>query len=146
MRIHLYIVFLGQLWKLNNDMKLLNKNGNWKHQEKAWTLTAEESEGNIEDQSSGKVLGLLNDGTEIGTLVVLESKKRSVCSEGQKWLRDYADEGGWFRLKNPLSGRALTAQDSTSTVISGITYSMILPLYRLKSIIDIIYICTFFRL
>ena len=127
-------------------MNLLNKNGKWMHQKKAWTLTAEESEGNIEDQSSGKVLGLLNDGTEIGTLVVLESKKRSVCSEGQKWLRDYADEGGWFRLKNPLSGRALTAQDSTSTVISGITYSMILPLYRLKSIIDIIYICTFFRL
>ena len=103
-------------------MKLLNKNGKWLHQEKAWTLTAEESEGNIEDQSSGKVLGLLNDGTEIGTLVVLESKKRSVCSEGQKWLRDYADEGGWFRLKNPLSGRALTAQGTTSTVIAGTAY------------------------
>ena len=108
-------------------MNLLNKNGKWMHQKKAWTLNAEESEGNIEDQSSGKVLGLLNDGTEIGTLVVLESKKRSVCSEGQKWLRDYADEGGWFRLKNPLSGRALTAQDSTSTVIAGIAYSIILP-------------------
>ena len=106
-------------------MKLLNKNGKWMHQEKAWTLTAEESEGNIEDQSSGKVLGLLNDGTEIGTLVVLESKKRSVCSEGQKWLRDAADEGGWFRLKNPLSGRVLTAQDQTIISIAG-TLSIIL--------------------
>ena len=108
-------------------MNLLNKNGKWMHQEKAWTLTAEESEGNIEDQSSGKVLGLLNDGTEIGTLVVLESKKRSVCSEGQKWLRDYADEGGWFRLKNPLSGRVLTAQDQTIISITG-TLFMILAL------------------
>ena len=139
-------------------MKLLNKNGKWMYQEKAWTLTAEESEGNIEDQSSGKVLGLLNDGTEIGTLVVLESKKRSVCSEGQKWLRDAADEGGWFRLKNPLSGRVLTAQDQTIISITGTSFSFkkmfldptylkvavsyyILPLY-----IVYLYICTFNRL
>ena len=100
-------------------MKLLNQNGPWVHQENAWTLTAEGSEGNIEDQSSGKVLGLLNNGTDIGTLVVLESKKRSVCSKGQKWLRDTADEGGWFRLKNPLSGGVLTAQDQTIISITG---------------------------
>ena len=110
---------LGQLWKMNNNMKLLNQNGSWVHQEKAWTLTAEGSEGNIEDQFSGKVLGLLNNDTEIGTLVTLESKKRSVCSEGQKWLRDVTDEGGWFRLKNPLSGRVLTVQDQTITSITG---------------------------
>ena len=110
---------------MNNNMKLLNQNGSWVHQEKAWTLTAEGSEGNIEDQLSGKVLGLLNNGTEIGTPVILESKKRSVCSEGQKWLRDAADEGGWFRLKNPLSGRVLTAQDQTIISIAG-TLSIIL--------------------
>ena len=115
------------------------------HQEKAWTLTAEQSEGNIEDQSSGKVLGLLNDDTEIGTLVVLESKKRSVCSKGQKWLRDFADEGGWFRLKNPLSGRALTAQDSTTTVIAGILYDFALLYIDLNPAL-ISYICTFNRL
>ena len=112
-------MLLGQLWKMNNNMKLINKNGLWMHQEKAWTLTAEGSEGNIEDQLSGKVLGLLNNNTDIGTLVILESKKRSVCSEGQKWLRDAADEGGWFRLKNPLSGRVLTAQDQTIISITG---------------------------
>ena len=109
-------------------MKLINKNGSWMHQENAWTLTAEESEGNIEDQLSGKVLGLLNNGTEIGTMVILESKKRSVCSEGQKWLRDVANEGGWFRLKNPLSGRVLTAQDQTIISITG-TLFMILVLF-----------------
>ena len=103
------------------------------HQEKAWTLTAEGSEGNIEDQLSGKVLGLLNNGTEIGTLVILESKKRSVCSEGQKWLRDAADEGGWFRLKNPLSGRVLTAQDQTIISITG-TFFIILALFKRMSL------------
>ena len=89
-------------------MKLVNKNGDWIYHDNAWTITAEGSVGNIEDQSSGKVLGLLNDGKEMGTLVILESKKRSLCSEGQKWLRDMNDEDGWFRLKNPLSGKFLT--------------------------------------
>ena len=77
------------------------------YQDNAWTITAEGSVGNIEDQSSGKVLGLLNDGKDMGTLIILESKKRSLCSEGQKWLRDMNDENGWFRLKNPLSGKVL---------------------------------------
>ena len=133
---------------MNNNMKLLNKNGSWVHQEKAWTLTAEGSEGNIEDQLSGKVLGLLNNGTEIGSHVILESKKRSVCSEGQKWLRDAADEGGWFRLKNPLSGRVLTAQDQTIISITGQC-----PIYQHYFMIFLalyhsIYlsICTFHRL
>ena len=100
-------------------MKLLNKNGEWMYQEKSWTITAEGSEGNIEDQLSGQVLGLVNDVTDIGTLVVLESKKRSVCSEGQKWLRDVEDMNGWFRLRNPLSGKVLTAQTSTITALAG---------------------------
>ena len=111
--------FVGQLWKLTNEMKLINKNGNWMHDNLAWTITAEGSEGNIEEQSSGKVLGLLNDATDIGTPVGLESKKRSVSSDGQKWLRDIADVNGWFRLKNPLSGRVLTAQSSTVIAIAG---------------------------
>ena len=95
------------------------------HENFAWTITAEGSEGNIEEQSSGKVLGLLNDSTDIGTTVVLESKKRSVSSDGQKWLRDIADVNGWFRLKNPLSGRVLTAQSSTVTAIAGKNFYII---------------------
>ena len=100
-------------------MKLINKNGNWMYQDNTWTITAEGSVGNIEDQSSGKVLGLLNDGKDMGTLVILESKKRSLCSEGQKWLRDMNDEDGWFRLKNPLSGKVLTAQTSSIIALTG---------------------------
>ena len=100
-------------------MKLMNKNGDWIYQDNAWTITAEGSVGNIEDQSSGKVLGLLNDGKDMGTLVILESKKRSLCSEGQKWLRDMNDENGWFRLKNPLSGKVLTAQTSSIIALTG---------------------------
>ena len=100
-------------------MKLMNKNGDWIYQDNAWTITAEGSVGNIEDQSSGKVLGLLNDGKDMGTLVILESKKRSLCSEGQKWLRDMNDEDGWFRLKNPLSGKVLTAQTSSIIALTG---------------------------
>ena len=47
-------------------MKLINSNGNWLHQGNAWTITAEGSEGNIEDQTSGRVLGILNDAFDIG--------------------------------------------------------------------------------
>ena len=54
-----------------------------------------------------------------GALVVLESKKRSVSSEGQKWLREVPNESGWFRLKNPYSGKVLTAQNATITSITG---------------------------
>ena len=118
----MFTIFPGQLWKFNDDMKLMNKNSNWLYQENSWTITAEGSEGNIEDQSSGKVLGLFNNNTELGTMVVLEPKKRSVSSEGQKWLRDLADESGWFRLRNPLSGRVLTAQTPTITALAGIKF------------------------
>ena len=55
----------------------------------------------------------------IGALVVLESKKRSVSSEGQKWLREVPNKSGWFRLKNPYSGKVLTAQNATITSITG---------------------------
>ena len=118
----MFNIFPGQRWKFNDDMKLMNKNSNWLYQENSWTITAEGSEGNIEDQSSGKVLGLFNNNTELGTMVVLEPKKRSVSSEGQKWLRDLADESGWFRLRNPLSGRVLTAQTPTITALAGIKF------------------------
>ena len=113
------MMFPGQLWKLNDNMKLINKNGSWIYQDNTWTITAEGSVGCIEDQASSKVLGLFNDCKDLGTLVILESKKRSVCSEGQKWLRSMTDEHGWFRLKNPLSGRVLTAESSSVIAITG---------------------------
>ena len=42
-----------------------------------------------------------------------------MSSEGQKWLREVPNKSGWFRLKNPYSGKVLTAQNATITSITG---------------------------
>ena len=64
-------------------MKLINSNGNWLHQGNAWTITAEGSEGNIEDQTSGRVLGILNDAFDIGKVKIslLDSNSLLIWNE-----------------------------------------------------------------
>ena len=100
-------------------MKLMNKNGNWMYQNKAWSIPSECYDGNIEDQDSGDVLGLLDDATAHGSKVVLEDKARTLI-DGQRWVRGVADKTGWFKLKNPFSGRVLTSQTPSILIISGI--------------------------
>ena len=97
----------------------MNKNGGWMYEDKAWNIPAESYNGGIEDQGSGVVLGLLDNATVHGSKVDLQDKMRSL-SEGQRWTRGIADRSGWFKLKNPLSGRVLTAQTSSTLTISGI--------------------------
>ena len=99
-------------------MNLMNKNGSWMYQDKEWHIPAESYDGGIEDQDSGDVLGLLDNATVHGSKVDLQDKMRSL-SEGQRWTRGIADRSGWFKLKNPLSGRVLTAQTSSTLTISG---------------------------
>ena len=97
----------------------MNKNGSWMYQDKTWNIPAESYDGGIEDQDSGDVLGLLDNATVHGSKVDLQDKMRSL-SESQRWTRGIADRSGWFKLKNPLSGRVLTAQTSSTLTISGI--------------------------
>ena len=100
-------------------MNLMNKNGSWMYQDKAWNIPAESYDGGIENQDSGDVLGLLDNATIHGSMVDLQDKMRSL-SESQRWTRDIADRSGWFKLKNPLSGKVLTAPTSSILTISGI--------------------------
>ena len=109
----------GQLWRFTSEMNLMNKNGSWMYQDKEWHIPAESYNGGIEDQDSGDVLGLLDNATVHGSMVDLQDKMRSL-SESQRWTRGIADRSGWFKLKNPLSGRVLTAQTSSTLTISGI--------------------------
>ena len=96
----------------------MNKNGSWMYQDKKWHITAESYDGGIEDQDSGDVLGLLDNATVLGSKVDLQNKMRAL-GESQRWTRGIADRSGWFKLKNPLSGRVLTAQTSSTLTISG---------------------------
>ena len=103
-------------------MKLVNKNGGWEHLDKLWNLPSEGYEGHIEDQASGDVLGLWNDATALGTMVGLEPKDQPQSNE-QKWVRGLADTNGWFRLKNPCSGRVLSVQTFSCAIIAGNKFS-----------------------
>ena len=104
-------------------MKLVNKNGSWSHQEKVWNMPTEGSYGHIEDQASGEVLSLWNDSTDLGSMVGLEPKDRHLSDE-QLWTRGMADGNGWFRFKNPISGRVLSVQTFSSATIAGNNISL----------------------
>ena len=56
-----------------------------------------------------------------GTEVILEYKN-DAKEDAQSWIRCTADANGWFALKNPTSGRfltALTAASFSRTIITG---------------------------
>ena len=78
------------------------------------------NEGYIKDKESLEVLGVLDGDNE----VILESKKE-VSNNAQKWVKDVSEidskdlADGWFKLKNLMDGRFLTATSSTVLTVSG---------------------------
>merc|ERR1712154_104012 len=46
-----------QLWKVSSDMKIVNKGWDWQFQNETWVLPSVGSEGNIEHNITGQVLG-----------------------------------------------------------------------------------------
>ena len=82
------------------------------------------NEGYIKDKESLEVLGLLDGETIEDTEVILEAKKE-VSNNTQKWVKDVTEidskdlADGWFKLKNVLSGRFLTAASPTVLTVSG---------------------------
>ena len=64
-------------------------------------------------------MGLLNGETVEDTEVILEAKNT------QKWVKDVSEidskdlADGWFKLKNVIAGRFLTASSSTVLTVSG---------------------------
>ena len=112
-------------------MKLINKNGSWAYQDKVWNVPIEGSSGHIEDKVYGTVLGLRNDSTELGTMVELEIKDKPQSDE-QRWVREMSDEDGWFRFKNPLSGRVLSVQTFSSITIAGKEINFIHHVFKLN--------------
>ena len=115
-------------------MKLINKNGSWAYQDKVWNVPIEGSSGHIEDKAYGTVLGLRNDSTELGTMVELEIKDKPQSDE-QRWVREMADVDGWFRFKNPLSGRVLSVQTFSSITIAGKEMNFIHHVFKLNEFI-----------
>ena len=82
------------------------------------------NEGYIKHKQSLEVLGLLDGDTIEDTEVILEAKKE-VSNNTQKWVKDDSEidskdlADGWFKLKNLISGRFLTATSPTVLTVSG---------------------------
>ena len=82
------------------------------------------NEGYIKDKESLEVLGLLDGETIEDTEVILEAKKE-VSNNTQKWVKDDSEidskdlADGWFKLKNVMSGKFLTATSPTVLTVSG---------------------------
>ena len=53
-----------------------------------------------------------------GNKIQLQPKDES-SSDGQKWVRDQDVGNGWFPLKNPNSGKILSAINDSSLVARG---------------------------
>ena len=107
------------MWKFTQDMKLTNKGGNWKYQNKLWSIPEEGREGNIIDTKSAKVLGprKRKDG-QYGDKISLKLRQTPL-SDSQKFLIGKKDEDGWFTITNPLSGNVLTSQTISKILING---------------------------
>ena len=69
-------------------------------------------------------MGLLDGETIEDTEVILEAKKE-VSNNAQKWVKDVSEidskdfADGWFKLKNLVAGRFLTATSPTVLIVSG---------------------------
>ena len=69
------------------------------------------------------------DATIEGTKVVLKRKKDQIETDSQLWMIDpkTMDAEGWFKLKNPASGKFLTATSLKTLSISGKFMPFITP-------------------
>ena len=114
---------LDQLWTYDsNNMRLINRNGNWSYQDNEFIIPLEETEGNIAINGSKKVLGIRKrkKGEYAGSYgnKVLSKNRKKPADNAQIWLRTPI-ENQWFMLKNKANGRILAAKDEENTVVSG---------------------------
>ena len=84
---------------------------------KKWNIPNEGQNGTISERSTSKVLGLKDNSTKFGAEIILQIKVNS--SPFQLWHRSKMTASGYFSLRNPISGRYLTAQSSEKLNIYG---------------------------
>ncbi len=67
----------------------------------------------------------MDDANVKGAKVVLEAKKHDSISLGQVW-NVASTSDGWLTFKNSISGRYLTAENSSRTTITGILLAFLM--------------------
>ena len=92
----------------------MNKADNWKSID--FNLPHKNSEGQIRNHKTNKVLSVVNDATSHGAEVIEEIFENST---GQIWKIGEPDIYGYFVITNPASGKLLTAKSKDILVIEG---------------------------
>ena len=118
-------------------MKLENKGGLWQFNDTVWTMPVEGAEGNIENESLKKVLGIQSTTVMSGTAVKMQLRNKTIAS-GQKWLIGKKDGNGWFSIIHTKSKLILTTQrlqdTNVITTVAGkykrLENDLMLTLYR----------------
>ena len=121
-------IILDQLWKYSDStMKLINKLPELTNDNKQWKIPLPGTDANIEDISSGKVLGLRQKkDCSYGSIVQPQLKGEGgfkgcpAPSNSQKWLR--SDGKDWFTLKNLETGKLLGAKTKTGFDLTGTSF------------------------
>ena len=110
--------FSDQFWYVDNG-KLLNKKGNWKHQDIDWRMPNLDEKGIIKDQESGYVLEVLESGIE-GCEVKLQASK-GTTTESKMWEPVDVEQDGYFKIFHDSfdSGLCLTAKSNDRLSIEG---------------------------
>ena len=119
------LALASQLWKLSDDMKLLNGNGNWKHHTKIFILPQNGEVSAIRDFRTQHLLTIDNSNDLNEPSVVLYDHIPLFEEEEFNYrYKSMPDQNGWFILKHQPTGKLLTATDNTSFILAGM-----LPLF-----------------
>ena len=114
-----FLVIANQLWKLSDDMILLNGNGNWKYSNQIFILPRNGEVSLIRDFRTEKLLTIDNPNDLDPNVILYEAIPLFEEDEFKYWYKSMPDQNGWFILKHQPSGKVLTASDTTSLVLTG---------------------------
>ena len=108
--------FESQLWRINNEGRLENLQGEWKYSNSTWSIPNEGKDGYITDLELGKVLEIESRGLEINVNLTILPRNTN-----QIWKRGQQDVDGWFTLKN--SRRSLFLSRKSNFSLTGYSLS-----------------------
>ena len=114
-------------------MKLVNKDRKVKSKkldDRQWILPPPETDGPIEEESSGKLLSVRQKKScAFGKVANLQDRGeiQFTCkpeSDSQRWFRSKSDDMGYFTIKNIATGQLLTAKTKTSFILTGMLINL----------------------
>ena len=108
--------FESQLWRINNEGRLENLQGEWKYSNSTWSIPNEGKDGYITDLELGKVLEIESRGLELNVNLTILPRNTN-----QIWKRGQQDVDGWFTLKN--SRRSLFLSRKSNFSLTGYSLS-----------------------